>query len=76
MNYMEVGSGHLGLIELLMRHLPDGNHKNICHKDLSSSRDSKQVHSEHKSKAFSLSCAAKRKDMCTSVCFQYNNMQQ
>jgi len=69
---MGVGSGHHGLIELLMRHLPDGNHKIFSHKD----RDSNQVHSEHKSKDFSLVCAAKRKDMCRSVCFHCHSMEQ
>jgi hypothetical protein len=73
MTYMGVGSGHLGIIELLMRHLPDENYKNLSHKDWSSSRDSKQVHSVYKSKAFSLVRAAKRKDMCTSVFLQYHN---
>lgn len=73
---MGVGSGHLGLIELLKSHLPDGNHKNLSHKGWFSSRDSNQVHSENKSKIFSLVRAAKRNSMCTSVCLQYHNVQQ
>jgi hypothetical protein len=73
---MGVGSGHLSLIEVLVCNLPDGNHKAPSHKDWSSSQDLKQVQSEHKSKDFSVVCAAECKNMCTSVCCQCYIMQK